>query len=133
MTDEETLKHNRQQVVSELKRAIEAFMGPQVTAAPSNKAKTNVIQTRGSLRHRGKAVKSREDRKKAAAADPSHSTQKVKKVKPTAAELKARSELVFNYRNSGLLNGHVGRAREASKKGWRDRALEHEKAMAGIE
>lgn len=132
MTDEETLKNNRQQVVAELKRAIEAFMGPQAAPAPSNKAKTNIIQTRGSLRLRGKVVRSKENRKKVAVA-PSQSTQKAKKVKPTAAELKARSELVFNYRNSGLLNGHVGRAREASKKGWHDRALEHEKAMAGIE
>lgn len=107
-------------------------MGPQATATPSNKAKTNVIQTRGSLRLRGKVVRSKENRKKAAAAS-SHSTQKVKKVKPTAAEMKARSELVFNYRNGGMLNGHVGGAREASKKGWHDRALEHEKAMAGIE
>lgn len=131
MTDEETLKHNRQQVVSELKRAIEAFMGPQATA-PSYKAKTNVIQTRGSYRLRGKVVRMKENKKKAAVA-PSHSTQKVKKPKPTAAELKARSELVFNYRNSGLLNGHVGRLREASKKGWHDRALEYEKAMAGVE
>ena len=43
-----------------------------------------------------------------------------------------RKNLVFNYKNKGLICGLAGKVRETDKADWFDEALAFEKAQQGI-